>query len=99
MQLKQICNHPAQYLKDGSSLNGRSGKLSRLTEMLEEVYAADDRALVFTQFAEMGELLREHLRVMFFDEPLWLHGGTKVKEREDMIRRFQAERGPKVFIS
>jgi SNF2 family DNA or RNA helicase len=98
MQLKQICNHPAQYLKDGSSLDGRSGKLSRLSEMLEEVYATDDRALVFTQFAEMGELLRDHLRVMFYDEPLWLHGGTKIKEREDMIRRFQAERGPKVFI-
>lgn len=98
MQLKQICNHPAQYLKDGSSLDGRSGKLSRLTEMLEEVYAVDDRALIFTQFAEMGELLRAHLRAMFHDEPLWLHGGTKVKEREDMIRRFQAERGPKIFI-
>ncbi len=54
MQLKQICNHPAQYLKDGSPLDGRSGKLSRLTEMLEEIYAADDRALIFTQFAEMG---------------------------------------------
>jgi SNF2 family DNA or RNA helicase len=98
MQLKQICNHPTQYLKDGSSLDGRSGKLSRLTEMLEEVYATDDRALVFTQFAEMGELLRDHLRMMFYDEPLWLHGGTKVKEREDMIRRFQSERGPKVFL-
>jgi SNF2 family DNA or RNA helicase len=98
MQLKQICNHPAQYLKDGSLLEGRSGKLARLTEMLEEVYAADDRALIFTQFAEMGELLRAHLRVAFYDEPLWLHGGTKVKEREDMIRRFQAERGPKLFI-
>ena len=98
MQLKQICNHPAQYLKDGSPLAGRSGKLARLTEMLEEVYAAGDRALVFTQFAEMGEMLRAHLRDSFYDEPLWLHGGTKVKEREDMIRRFQAEHGPTIFI-
>ncbi len=98
MQLKQICNHPAQYLKDGSPLDGRSGKLSRLTEMLEEIYATDDRALIFTQFAEMGELLRDHLRTKFYDEPLWLYGGTKVSEREEMIRRFQAERGPKVFI-
>ncbi len=98
MQLKQICNHPAQYLKDGSSLDGRSGKLSRLTEMLEEIYATDDRALIFTQFAEMGELLRDHLLTKFYDEPLWLYGGTKVSEREEMIRRFQAERGPKVFI-
>jgi len=98
MQLKQICNHPAQYLKDGSPLDGRSGKLARLTEMLEEVYAANDRVLIFTQFAEMGTLLHTHLRETFVDEPLWLHGGTQVKEREDMVRRFQAERGPRVFI-
>jgi len=98
MQLKQVCNHPAQYLKDGSSLDGRSGKLARLTEMLEEVYTVEDRVLIFTQFAEMGELIRDHLRATFYDEPLWLHGGTKVKDREDMIRRFESERGPKVFI-
>ena len=98
MQLKQICNHPAQYLKDGSPLEGRSGKLARLTEMLEEIYSVGDRALVFTQFAEMGELLRIHLRETFYDEPLWLHGSTKVAEREDLIRRFQAEHGPTVFI-
>ena len=54
MKLKQVCNHPAQFLGDGSALPGRSGKLARLTEMLEEVRAVRDRALVFTQFAEMG---------------------------------------------
>lgn len=98
MQLKQVCNHPAQYLKDGGPVEGRSGKLNRLTEMLEEVYAAGDRALIFTQFAEMGTLLQTALRQTFFDEPLWLHGGTKVKDRDEMVRRFQAERGPTVFI-
>jgi len=98
MQLKQICNHPAQYLKDGSALDGRSGKLTRLIEMLEEVYAVGDRALIFTQFAQMGELLQAALRQTFFDEPLYLHGSIKVKDREEMIRRFQAERGPTVFI-
>lgn len=98
MQLKQICNHPAQYLKDGSALDVRSGKLNRLIEMLEEVYAVGDRALIFTQFAEMGELLQTALRNTFFDEPLYLYGGTKVKDREEMIRRFQAERGPTLFI-
>ncbi len=98
MQLKQICNHPAQYLKDGSALDGRSGKLTRLIEMLEEVYAVGDRALIFTQFAQMGELLQAALRQTFFDEPLFLHGSIKVKDREEMIRRFQAERGPTVFI-
>jgi len=98
MQLKQVCNHPAQYLKDGSTIDGRSGKVARLTEMLEEIYATGDRVLIFTQFAEMGEILREHCRRTFYDEPLWLYGGTKVKEREEMIRRFQAENGPTVFL-
>ena len=98
LRLKQICNHPAQFLKDGSSLEGRSGKLARLVEMLEEVYAEGDRVLVFTQFAEMGELPRQHLRAVFYDEPLWLHGGTPIKEREAMLQRFQAPKGPTVFV-
>ncbi|MBK9710202.1 MAG: helicase [Kouleothrix sp.] len=98
MQLKQVCNHPAQFAKDHSGLGGRSGKLSRLTEMLEEVYAAGDRALVFTQFAEMGGMLQRHLRETFYDEVLFLHGGTPAKERDAMVRRFQAPHGPRVFI-
>lgn len=98
LKLKQVCNHPAQFLKDGTTLTGRSGKLARLVEMLEEVYAAGDRALIFTQFAEMGELLRQHLRMVFYDEPLWLYGGTPVKEREALIHRFQAVKGSTVFI-
>jgi SNF2 family DNA or RNA helicase len=98
MQLKQVCNHPAQFAKDGSELAGRSGKLSRLVEMLEEVYAAGDHALVFTQFAQMGEMLRKHLRETFYDEVLFLHGGTPAKERDPMVRRFQAANGPRVFI-
>lgn len=98
LKLKQVCNHPAQFLKDGTALTGRSGKLARLVEMLEEVYAAGDRALIFTQFAEMGELLRQHLREVFYDEPLWLYGGTPVKEREALIHRFQAVKGSTVFI-
>ena len=58
MKLKQVCNHPAQFVGDGSRLEHRSGKLNRLEEMLEEVLAAGDKALIFTQFAEMGALLR-----------------------------------------
>jgi superfamily II DNA or RNA helicase len=97
-QLKQVCNHPAHFMKDGSELAGRSGKLERLTEMLEEVFAEGDKALVFTQFAEMGELLQQHLEASLGEKPLWLHGGTKVEEREDLIRRFQAPHGPRLFI-
>ena len=62
VKLKQVCNHPAHFLGDGSALPKRSGKLTRLAEMLEEVTLAGDRTLVFTQFAEMGKLLQEHLQ-------------------------------------
>jgi SNF2 family DNA or RNA helicase len=97
-RLKQICNHPTHYLKDGSRLDGRSGKLERLDEMLEEVLASGDRALIFTQFAEMGELLRGHLSQTLNTEPLYLHGGVSAKERDSMVRRFQAPEGPRLFI-
>jgi SNF2 family DNA or RNA helicase len=98
-RLKQVCNHPTHYLKDDSELDGRSGKLSRLTEMLEEVLAEGDRALIFTQFAEMGRLLHRHLREALSTEVLFLHGAVPVRKREEMITRFQEEGpGPSVFV-
>jgi SNF2 family DNA or RNA helicase len=98
--LKQICNHPAQYLREAGPLVGRSGKLARLTEMLEEVAAAGDRALVFTQFREMGERLVAHLGTALGTEVLFLHGGVARGARDAMVRRFQEEngRGPRVFV-
>ncbi len=98
LRLKQICNHPAQYLSDGSPLPRRSGKLERLTEMLEEVLGVEDRALIFTQFAEMGQMLHEYLQTLFGVEVLYLHGGTPVKRRDRMVQRFQADGGPPLFI-
>ncbi len=98
-KLKQVCNHPAHFLGDNSPLPGRSGKLSRLTEMLEEVLSVGDRALIFSQFAEMGELLRRHLQENFGREALFLHGGVPRRERDSMVERFQAEEdGPRLFI-
>ena len=97
-KLKQICNHPAHFLKDGSALDDRSGKLARLDEMLEEVIAADDRALIFTQFAEMGGMLQAHLSKQLSVEALFLHGGTPAKSRDGLVRRFQAPEGPPIFI-
>jgi SNF2 family DNA or RNA helicase len=97
-RLKQICNHPAHFLKDGSALDDRSGKLTRLDEMLEEVLAANDRALIFTQFAEMGGLLQLHLSQRLSTEVLFLHGGTPAKARDGLVRRFQAPEGPPIFI-
>ena len=75
-KLKQVCNHPAQFLGDNSAIAGRSGKLARLTEMLEEALEAGDRALIFTQFAEMGAILQRHLQETFGREVLFLHGGV-----------------------
>ena len=98
-RLKQICDHPVLFLKDGSALAGRSGKLARLEEMLEEIIAAGDRALIFTQFAEMGRLLKSFLEQMLGQEVLFLHGGTPARDRDTMVRRFQAEGGgPRIFV-
>lgn len=99
-KLKQVCNHPAQFLKDNSAIAGRSGKLSRLVEMLEEALAEGDRALIFTQFAEMGEMLKRHLEEQFGCETLFLHGGTPKRQRDQMVERFQQSNGsgPRLFI-
>ncbi len=98
-KLKQVCNHPAQFLGDNSSIPGRSGKLARLTEMLEEVLEVGERALVFTQFAEMGAILQRHLQESFGREVLFLHGGVPKGQRDRMVERFQdAEAGPPVFL-
>ncbi len=98
-RLKQICNHPAHFLGDGSALAERSGKLARLGEMLEEVLTVNERALIFTQFAEMGSLLQDYLEELFGDQVLFLHGGTPARQRDRMIERFQQERhGPAIFV-
>jgi superfamily II DNA or RNA helicase len=91
-RLKQICNHPGQYLRDGGGLDGRSGKCERLVEMLEEVLAEGDGALVFTQFREMGELLVRLLSDRLHHEVLFLHGGTSARQRAALIDRFQDPR-------
>ena len=100
MKLKQVCNHPAQFLGDNSAVAGRSGKLARLTEMLDEATSSGDRALVFTQFAEMGNLLRKHLQETFGREVLFLHGATPKAHRDRMVERFQdpGRESPPIFL-
>ncbi|MEU1587586.1 DEAD/DEAH box helicase [Micromonospora sp. NPDC005710] len=97
-RLKQVCNHPAQLLRDGSPLEGRSGKLARLIEILEEVLAAGERALLFTQYAEFGAMLRGHLSARFGREVLFLHGGLGKAERDALVQRFQSAEGPPLFV-
>ena len=99
MKLKQICNHPALFLQDGSALEGRSGKLARLGDMLEVVLAEGDKTLIFTQFAGMGVMLRHYLQEKLGCETLFLYGGTPKKQRDAMIQRFQNDpQGPPLFI-
>jgi uncharacterized Zn finger protein/superfamily II DNA or RNA helicase len=98
-KLKQVCNHPAHFLADGSALSGRSGKLARLEEMLLEIRENGERTLVFTQFAEMGSLLQRHLQEYFGEEVFFLHGGVVRKRRDEMVERFQHdERAPSIFV-
>ncbi len=98
-KLKQVCNHPRQLLGDNSAIAGRSGKLARLQDMLEEIIAVGDRALVFSQFAEMGGILQRHIQDTFGKEALFLHGGVSRRQRDRMVERFQDDKnGPPVFI-
>jgi SNF2 family DNA or RNA helicase len=100
VKLKQVCNHPALFLGDGSELHHRSGKCDRLTEMLEEVLAEGDRALIFTQYRQMGELLKKLMEDSFHREVIFLHGGTTRQQRDAMVERFQkAEDAPLFLLS
>ncbi|MEH2159581.1 MAG: SNF2-related protein [Nostoc sp.] len=99
IKLKQICNHPAQYLKQATLEQHHSAKLLRLEEMLEEVLAEGDRALIFTQFAEWGKLLKPYLEKQLGREIFFLYGSSSKKQREEMIDRFQHDpQGPPIMI-
>ncbi len=100
-KLKQVCNHPAQLLRDGSVLSAaRSGKLQRLEEILEEVLGAGEKALLFTQYAEFGGMLRAHLTARFGQEVAFLHGGVPKNARDDLVARFQSgdAGSPSLFV-
>ncbi|MGH3243899.1 MAG: DEAD/DEAH box helicase, partial [Spirillospora sp.] len=97
-KLKQACNHPAQLLKDGSRLPGRSGKLERLEEICAEVLEQGEKALVFTQYAEFGSMLQPYLAARLERPVLWLHGGTSKQARDDLVQRFQGDTEPAIFL-
>jgi SNF2 family DNA or RNA helicase len=98
MRLKQVCNHPAHALKDGSRLAGRSGKLTRFDELVTDLLDQGERALVFTQFREMGDLLQRHIAEQFhFDAP-FLHGGVSRTGRDQMVDTFQDGTGSPLLL-
>ena len=97
-KLKQVCNHPSHFLRDNSTIPKRSGKLDRLIQMLEEVIEAGDKALIFTQFVEMGNIIKHHIQDTFGREVLFLHGGTPRRQRDIMVERFGNDDGIQVFV-
>ncbi len=98
MRLKQICNHPAHALKDDSRLAGRSGKLTRFDELVTDLLDQGERALVFTQFREMGELLVRHVDEQFSFAAPFLHGGVTRTRRDSMVDEFQDGTGPPLLL-
>ena len=98
LRLKQICNHPSQWLGDGVYAPDASGKLARLRELCEPIAARQEKVLVFTQFREMTEPLARFLGGVFGRPGLVLHGQTKVKDRRALVESFQDELGPPFFV-
>jgi hypothetical protein len=96
--LKQICNHPAQYLKQPGPLAGRSGKLAAFDELTDVILAGGESMLVFTQYTQMGTLLKQHLESRGI-RSLFLHGGVPVARREEMVTRFQTGQAPVFLLS
>ena len=96
--LKQICNHPAAYQDDGEPLHGRSGKLARLEELVEAVFAAGERMLVFTHFAEWGKKLADHLTEVTGVPISCYHGGLARGARDRMVREFQEGEGAGALV-
>ncbi len=100
LRLKQICNHPRQFLQDGSDFTPeRSHKLERLSEMVQEAIDEGESLLIFTQFTEIGEALEKYVKHTLHYSTYYLHGGTNRQKRETMITEFQdPETEPSVFI-
>ncbi len=96
--LKQICNHPAQYLHQGGPLMGRSGKLAALRELLDVIVDEGESVLVFSQYVAMCRLIEEHLTACG-RSVLFLHGGLSPSRREQMVERFQSGVAPVFLLS
>ncbi|MBV9935677.1 MAG: DEAD/DEAH box helicase, partial [Actinobacteria bacterium] len=96
--LKQICNHPAAYQDDDRPLAGRSGKLARLEEIVESVFAAGERILVFTHFAEWGKKLADHLTEVTGVDIACYHGGLARGPRDKLVKEFQEGDGPGALV-
>jgi SNF2 family DNA or RNA helicase len=98
LALKQICNHPTNFLKNGKYDPLLSGKTELLFELLDSIVESGEKVLIFTQFREMGDLLERFITERFGERPMFYHGGSSVNQRNDMVERFQHNRADKIFI-
>ncbi len=98
MALKQVCNHPSQYLKKNDASPELSGKAGMLLDMLENILENNEKVLIFTQFREMGNILQQMILDRFGTDSMFLHGGCTRKNRDEMVERFQNDAREKIFI-
>ena len=98
LALKQICNHPALFLKDNNCNSEDSGKTMVLLDLLKSIVESEQKVLIFTQFKEMGTMLERMIFDAIGKRPLFLHGGCSVKERKAMVDRFQNNKDDQIFI-
>ena len=96
--LKQICNHPYQFLKGGDMSREASGKMDKCISTVESILGNDEKALIFTQYKEMGDILCKIISDECNTNPLFFHGSLTVPQREDLITRFQTEEDAKIMV-
>lgn len=98
LALKQICNHPTQFLKNRVMDATLSGKMDLLFEKLDAINEANEKVLIFTQFTEMGTMLARFIGERYGEAPLFYHGGCTLKQRKEMVDRFQNNRADRIFV-
>jgi len=96
--LKQICNHPSQFLKGGEIGKELSGKMEKCISTVQNIIANDEKTLIFTQYKEMGDILCRVIRDECDTEPLFFHGSLTVPQREELIEKFQNDNNTKVMV-
>jgi len=96
--LKQVCNHPSQFLKKEDDRIELSGKTEMLIQLLRSIYENDEKVLIFTQSKEMGQILVRILEDVFDSKPLFLHGGVSRQKRDALVEDFQTKKHKKIFV-
>ena len=98
LSLKQVCNHPRQFLKQGDGRAELSGKMQMLYSLLDNIIGCGEKVLLFSQFKEMGAMLKGYVEEHYAEEALFYHGGCSVKERKAIVESFQNDASKHVLI-